>query len=499
MNDTKSFFTRLEERARAVNSLLCVGLDPRADTADELHAECRRLIEATVPYALAFKPNSAFFEAHGAEGMAALRDVIASIPKDIPVILDAKRGDIGETSEAYAKAAFEILGAHALTVNPYLGGESLGAFMDRSDRGTFILCKTSNPGADEFQSLKVDGEKQLYEVVAERAQKWNTKNNVGLVVGATYPQAIARARELAPDVWFLVPGVGAQGGDLKQTLEAGLREDGLGLIINASRSIARAANPGDEAKRLRDEINGWVMSFRGASSDATRNLADTPPRFPASFDFARKNFRAPLRMLGATELANDLLESGCVRFGQFTLKSGKVSPIYLDLRRLVSHPRIMRRVAKSYADLLSGLQFDRIAGLPYAALPIGTAISLEMSRPLIYPRREVKEYGTKAAIEGDYNAGETVVVIDDLATTGDTKIESIQKLEASGLKVKDIVVLIDREQGAKEMLGKAGYNFHAVTTLRKLLEDWQASGAITREQFGEVMGFLNQTSSVFRD
>ncbi len=476
MNDTKSFFTQLEERARAVNSLLCVGLDPRADTADELRAECRRLIEATAPYALAFKPNSAFFEAHGAEGMAALRDVIASIPKDIPVILDAKRGDIGETSEAYAKAAFEILGAHALTVNPYLGGESLGAFIDRSDRGVFILCKTSNPGAEEFQSLKVDGEKQLYEVVAERAQSWNTKNNVGLVVGATYPQAIARARELAPDLWFLVPGVGAQGGDLKQTLEAGLREDGLGLIINASRSIAHAANPGDEAKRLRDEINA-----------ITREIILSPEQRDSSSRSA---------LLGMTKwgLANDLLESGCVRFGQFTLKSGKVSPIYLDLRRLVSYPRIMRRVAKSYADVLKELQFDRVAGLPYAALPIGTAISLEMNRPLIYPRREVKEYGTKAAIEGDYNAGETVVVIDDLATTGDTKIESIQKLEAAGLKVKDSVVLIDREQGAKEMLGKAGYNFHAVTTLRKLLDEWRASSAITREQFDEVMGFLGQTS-----
>jgi uridine monophosphate synthetase len=478
-----------------------VGLDPRAATANELHSQCRRLIEATAPHALAFKPNSAFFEAHGAEGLAALRDVIASIPKDIPVILDAKRGDIGETSEAYAKAAFEILGAHALTVNPYLGGESLGAFIDRSDRGIFVLCKTSNPGADEFQSLKADGGKELYEIVAEHAQKWNTKNNVGLVVGATYPQAVARAREVAPKLWFLVPGVGAQGGDLKQTLEAGLREDGLGLIINASRSIARAANPAEEAKRLRDEINAVsrevALSFRAPKG---RGISETMQRDSSSHpSTAREKHRAPLgTLLGMTKsnLADDLLESGCVRFGKFTLKSGKVSPIYLDLRRLVSHPRILQGVAKEYAKMLGKLQFDRIAGLPYAALPIGTAISLEMNRPLIYPRREVKEYGTKAAIEGDYNAGETVVVIDDLATTGDTKIESIQKLEAAGLKVKDIVVLIDREQGAKEMLAKAGYNFHAVTTLRKLLDEWIASGAITREQFDEVMGFLGQTSEV---
>jgi uridine monophosphate synthetase len=302
-------------------------------------------------------------------------------------------------------------------------------------------------------------------------------------------------------LWFLVPGVGAQGGDLKQTLEAGLREDGLGLIINASRSIARAANPAEEAKRLRDEINAVsrevALSFRAPKG---RGISETMQRDSSSHpSTAREKHRAPLgTLLGMTKsnLADDLLESGCVRFGKFTLKSGKVSPIYLDLRRLVSHPRILQGVAKEYAKMLGKLQFDRIAGLPYAALPIGTAISLEMNRPLIYPRREVKEYGTKAAIEGDYNAGETVVVIDDLATTGDTKIESIQKLEAAGLKVKDIVVLIDREQGAKEMLAKAGYNFHAVTTLRKLLDEWIASGAITREQFDEVMGFLGQTSEV---
>jgi uridine monophosphate synthetase len=152
----------------------------------------------------------------------------------------------------------------------------------------------------------------------------------------------------------------------------------------------------------------------------------------------------------------------------------------------------LRRVAKVYAEVLRGLQFDRLAGIPYAALPIATAIALEMDRPLIYPRREAKDYGTQVPIEGDFVAGETVVVIDDLATTGGSKVEAIQKLEAAGLQVRDIVVLIDRGQGAGAMLAEAGYRLHAVVSLPELLEEWLRAGSITRAQYDEVKSFLVQ-------
>jgi uridine monophosphate synthetase len=459
-----NFFERLEQRAREVNSLLCVGLDPRAQDAAAAREECLRLIDATAEFALAFKPNAAFFEAFGAEGAAALKDVIAHVPVGIPVILDAKRGDIADTAEAYARAAFDELGAQAITLNPYLGGEALRPFLVRSERGAFVLCKTSNPGADEFQALSVEG-RLLYESVAQHAQQWNTNGNVGLVVGATDPQALARVRLAAPDLWFLVPGVGAQGGDLKSALEAGLRTDGLGLIINVSRQIAKASDPRAEACKVRDEINRW-------------RLEDHVP--PSNIQ----------HQTSIAQLAQDLVDSQCVRFGQFKLKSGIMSPIYLDLRRLVTHPQILRRVAQAYAVTLKALQFDRVAGIPYAALPIATAIALEIDRPLIYPRREAKDYGTKATIEGDYQVGETIVVIDDLATTGGSKIEAIQKLEEAGLKVRDIVVLIDRGQGAGPMLAEAGYRLHAVATLQDLLPEWLRSGAITSAQFEEVQAFL---------
>jgi uridine monophosphate synthetase len=191
-----------------------------------------------------------------------------------------------------------------------------------------------------------------------------------------------------------------------------------------------------------------------------------------------------------TALAQNLIDSQCVRFGQFTLKSGIMSPIYLDLRRLITYPQVLRQAAQAYVALLRGLQFDRIAGLPYAGLPIATAISLEANWPMIYPRKEAKAYGTKAEIEGLYEAGETVVMIDDLITDGGAKIEAADKLKAAGLIVKDIVVLIDREQGGKETLAQAGYILHAVTTLKPLLNAWHESGAISSAQFDEVSAFL---------
>ena len=463
-----TFIERMETRAREINSLLCVGLDPRAENADDAHTQCLRLIDATHEYAAAFKINSAFFEVFGGEGINALREVIASVPREIPVILDAKRGDIADTSVAYARAVFETLGASALTLSPYVGSDALEPFFENAERGAFVLCKTSNAGADEFQTLPTaDG--ALFEIVAQRAQNWNTRNNIGLVVGATDPARVARVREIAREMWFLVPGIGAQGGDLEATLRAGLRADGMGLLINASRSIANASSPKEAARKLRDEIN----MIRNSKFEI-RNLES--PTYNTEY--------------AIRALADDLLKSSCIRFGEFTLKSGQLSPIYLDLRRLVSYPAILKRVGHAYAEILRGLKFDRLAGIPYAALPIATAASLELDKPLIYPRREVKEYGTKAPIEGEYHAGETVVILDDLATTGETKFEAIEKLTGAGLQVYDIVVLIDRGQGAAELLARGGYALHAVTTLPRLLKIWRASNAITAEQAQAVKNFL---------
>jgi uridine monophosphate synthetase len=188
--------------------------------------------------------------------------------------------------------------------------------------------------------------------------------------------------------------------------------------------------------------------------------------------------------------ADALLAAGCVRFGRFTLKSGLESPIYLDLRLLISYPTLLAQAGRAYAVVLAGLRFDRLAALPYAALPIATAISLHAGWPMIYPRREAKAYGTAAEIEGAYTAGERVVVIDDLATTGGSKFEAIAKLAAAGLVVEDVVVLIDRQSGAAESLAAAGYRLHAVLTLTALLDYWDAAGRVPAADIAASRAFL---------
>lgn len=193
-------------------------------------------------------------------------------------------------------------------------------------------------------------------------------------------------------------------------------------------------------------------------------------------------------------LADGLLNAGCIKFGNFTLKSGLSSPIYIDLRRIISFPKLLTQIGEAYLPLLRNLTFDRLAGLPYAAIPIATAVSLQGDYPMIYPRKEVKTYGTKAEIEGEFHAGETALVIDDLATTGGSKFEAIEKLTAVGLVVKDIVVLVDRQSGAKESLEQAGYSMHAVLTITQLLDYWDETGKVEKGKIEETREFLKQTN-----
>lgn len=193
-------------------------------------------------------------------------------------------------------------------------------------------------------------------------------------------------------------------------------------------------------------------------------------------------------------LTDSLLKAGCIKFGEFTLKSGLKSPIYIDLRLIITYPKLLEQVGAAYLPLLEKLQFDRIAGLPYAAVPIATAISLTGNYPMIYPRKEVKAYGTKAEIEGEYHAGETVVVIDDLATTGGSKFEAIEKLTDAGLIVKDVVVLVDRQSGAKESLAEAGYAMHAVLRIREMLNHWEEVGRVAKEKIEATREFLSESN-----
>jgi orotidine 5'-phosphate decarboxylase subfamily 2 len=281
---TDGYLERLAARSARTGTVLCLGLDPDPTALPEgfpadvggIEAFCALLIEACVPWVAAVKPNLAFFEAFGPEGLAALERLRALIPSDVPFIADVKRGDIGSTAARQATALFDRLGADAVTVNPYLGGEAVEALIERVDRFAYVLCRTSNPGAAELQDLIVEGQlagvatgsapaaaaapaERLYERVARRVATWGPGGTVGLVVGATAPDEMARIRATAPGLAFLVPGVGAQGGDVDAVLRHGPATaspaaggDGRGLLVNVSRGIARAATDSSDGASLTD-------------------------------------------------------------------------------------------------------------------------------------------------------------------------------------------------------------------------------------------------------
>ncbi|MBZ0303010.1 MAG: orotidine-5'-phosphate decarboxylase [Anaerolineae bacterium] len=263
-----SALEKYHRRVDAVRSLLCVGLDSAFDHLPEtfLHHEYplfafnRWIIEQTHEYASAFKPNMAFYEARGDRGISSLRMTMEYLRlnhPDILTICDGKRGDVASTSAAYATAVFDTFGFDAVTLNPYLGREALEPFLTRTDRGCIILCRTSNPGAGEFQDLPVDG-KPLWQIVAQKvAEDWNAAGNCMLVVGATYPAELQQVRARVGEMTILVPGIGTQGGAVEQVVRAGLNGSGAGLIINASRSIIFADNPCETARQLRDQINQY--------------------------------------------------------------------------------------------------------------------------------------------------------------------------------------------------------------------------------------------------
>jgi len=273
-----NFIDKLLSASRSNKSLLCVGLDPDPKlmppklSVSEFN---REIVDTTSDLVCAYKPNLAFYEALGIDGLKALEKTLAHIPKGIPVIGDAKRGDIASSSEAYARALFDTFGFDAATVNPYLGHDSIAPFIAYAEKGVFILCKTSNAGSADFQeslctgSEAADSARPLFELVARKAREWNTRGNIGLVVGATYPEQLKRVRALCPELPLLIPGIGAQGGDLAAVVKYGVDANGEKAIINCSRQIIYASKGNDfaqaarrEALKLRDRINQQLATLR---------------------------------------------------------------------------------------------------------------------------------------------------------------------------------------------------------------------------------------------
>lgn len=486
MTANSDFFSKLHAAIERNNSLLCVGLDPqiaqipprfRTAQGDPLQAALawnRAIIDATAPYAAVYKPNIAFYEALGTPGAELLRATLDVIPDNIPVLLDAKRGDMGNTASAYAHAIFAHWGVDAVTLNPYLGRDSVEPFLAYPGKGLFIVCHTSNPGSTDFQEFEVNDwrsldrepNQPLYIHIARTVTRWGA--NIGLVVGATYPHAIQSTRAAAPDAWFLIPGVGAQGGDLQASVAAGIRADKQGIVVNASRSLAQAADPSAAAKEMRDAINAARGNKIHAVVAAPSALSPQEQR-----------------------LIDGLVDLAAVKFGDFTLASGQHSPIYIDLRLLVSDPPLLALAAEAYSALVSELSADRLAGVPYAALPIATAVSLATTMPMIYTRKEVKTHGLGKDVEGLWQPGERIVIIEDIITTGGSIIKTAERLRQLGLIVEDVVVLIDRGQGGAQKLADAGIHAHSVFTLSSMLDYLVAKGRMDEATAGSVRAFLS--------
>jgi uridine monophosphate synthetase len=473
MADINSFIHKLSTSVAQNNSLLCVGIDPdlskvpagslpEGSIQDQLIAFSTRIINATADLVCCYKPNAAFFEQYGPEGVEALKAVIAAIPDTIPVLLDCKRGDIGNTAKAYAKAAFEVLNADGATISPYLGKDSVSPFIDTLGKFAFLLCNTSNPSAAEIQNF---GGQPLFHHIARQGQLWGTTDQIGFVVGATRPESLEQVRAIAPDSWILAPGVGAQGGDLQAALKAGLRADGLGLIVPVSRAVIFADDPHQAAIELRDQINAQRELVISQSNEAGLSITKAA-------------------------LVKGLYEAGCVKFGDFTLASGKKSPIYVDLRRVISYPQVFSQVVQAYIQLMNGVQFDLIAGVPYAAIAAAGAVAHKTQQPMIFPRKEVKAHGTGQQIEGNYETGQTALAIEDVITSGGSLLKAIETMTLGGLQIKDVLVLVDREQGGRDALAAEGIQLHAVVTISEILESLKTQGLIETDMYQTVKTYL---------
>lgn len=469
-----NFYQKLHHSIERSNSLLIVGLDPnpemmpavRSDSIEALENWLQWIISSTRDLVCAYKPTLGFYEILGAPGLELLTRTIEKIPENVPVILDAKHGDLN-TSTLFAKTIFERWNVDAVTLNPYPGQDHVAPFLVYSDRGAFILCHTSNQGAFNLQEYP-DPANPYYLQVIREARTWGTPEQVFFEVGTTKPEVLTRIRESAPERLILLRSLWEDRSQFPRLISAGLTARGDGLLIPLPQDILKETDLGDRARALRDEI--------------------TVIRAEKSQGNAREDLWTPnvclLQQHPHQDLILELFDIGCLMFGEYVQASGETFSYYIDLRRIISNPRVFGQVIESYGEILKNLTFDRIAGIPYGSLPTATGLSLLLDRPMIFPRKEVKAHGTRRLIEGNFQAGETVVVVDDILISGKSAIEGAGKLESAGLHVKDIVVFIDHGKGVKDKLRERGYNPYSVLTLSEITETLYEAGRITGEQYG---------------
>ena len=322
----------------------------------------------------------------------------------------------------------------------------------------------------------------LYLAVADEILSWNPAPgtaSIGLVVAGNDIAALSSVRRHHPDTWFLAPGIGAQGGKADEAIAAGARSDGFGILVSASRSVADADDPGKSARELRNVLDA---ARETKLSSAVSEEQYTP----------RRRVPEALNSDERRELLVGLFKIGAFRTGEFTLKSGKISPFYIDLRRIGADMRILSLSGRAYAELMAGIKADHVAGIPVAALPLATAAALATDMSLIYPRLEKKAHGSGARVEGVWKAGDTALMLDDLITTGGSKREAAAVLREAGIKVEDLVVLVERGDEGRNDMKDAGIRLHAWAGIDDLLEAGLGAGFLDEEMARKVRQFVRE-------
>lgn len=469
------FFDKLNSAISQNSSLLVVGLDPNPEmtpggdrcgptySIDALSHWLRTIIQQTADQVCAYKPSLGFYQAFGAAGFELLMDVLQEIPPHLPIILDAKHSDLN-TASRLAATFFQDWGVDAVTLSPLAGQDAIAPFLLYGDNASFIVCRTSNPAARAIQEYP-RGQTPFYQHLVQEARTWGPPEQLGFEVGTSSPDALAQVRAIAPERLLFARSIWADAQHLEQFLRAGLDANGNSLLLPVPQDWLREANLGEQLQQLNQKIS--LVREDISQTAASCQLWTAPSSGPPH----------PHR-----DLILQLFDLQCILFGDYVQASGAQFTYYIDLRKIISNPQVFHHVLNAYAQILDNLVFDRIAGIPYGSLPTATGLSLRLHHPMIFPRKEVKAHGTRRLIEGQFNPGETVVVVDDIFISGNSAIEGAKKLESAGLNVKDIVVLIDHEKGVKTRLKQQGYQAHSVLTISEIAQSLYNAGRINESQ-----------------
>ena len=477
------FFLQLTDAIATRQSLLVTGLDPNPEMLQswalrrgmagrsflsQARHWIKAVIEATGAHVCAYKPSLGFYQALGPIGLELLREVRELVPLGTPLIVDAKHGDLNSSS-ALANYLFRELGADAVTLSPLPGQDIAAPFLLHPDKAVVVTCHSSNPAARELQHHPNEVD-PLYLRIVREAQRWGTPEQLLLEVGTSDPAILARVRAVAPERFLILRSLWAEEDRLDALLEAGLTDAADGLLLPLPQNLLVEDDTAERAEQLKQRIQALRQTRLAKKSEDRCSLW-----LPAA------KAAEPME-----QLILNLFDLGCLLFGEYKQASGAIFNYYIDLRQIISDPNLFHRVLHAYAACLEGLAFDRIAGIPYGALPTATGLSLQLHKPLIYPRKEVKAHGARRLIEGDFQEGETVVVVDDILISGGSVLEGIAKLESSGLKVSDVVVFIDHgaagSHNGRSRLQAAGYHLHAVLPIERITEVLLQAGRLSAEQ-----------------